>query len=345
MKLLLPSDTIKMIYATPGVSVVITCFNLQEFISAAIESVLCQVYEGELQVIVVDDASTDSSRSVINNHTGVELLALESNVGVLLATIAGIEHANHDLIFFLDGDDLWMPDKIRLVVEAFCCDKNIGLVTHDINCLDERTGNIQYRPFIASNISGSARGTLDFVKHGIIRYSGRVWLGSAYSIRKSKVEIEAFCCWARSLPNPIETYQDWPLAYWCASLRSVKCSYVPHQLMLYRIHSSNYSGDARSVVKAIRNLRKSYFTADANCRICRLRDLQGYPAWICRNRKLFYAFMIELYSGNIVFAICIFARLQAYLVLSSESLFKEWLRFIFVILLGPRRFTLFLKGV
>ena len=57
-------------------SVVITCYNLERFIGAAIESVQRQDFAGSLQIIVVDDCSTDRSPEVIQSFDGVEYVAM-----------------------------------------------------------------------------------------------------------------------------------------------------------------------------------------------------------------------------------------------------------------------------
>ena len=326
-----------------GVSVLITCYNLEKYIAKSIESVLSQDYTGDVEIIVVDDGSVDSSRLIIQGFNRVKLLAIEENVGVLLATIAGIELATHELILFLDGDDVWMPDKIRLVADAFEQGGDIGLVTHSIDIIDERVCDFA-SAFLSSRIAiAPSTGSVDPVKTGIINMTGNVWLGSAYSIHKSRVDIDGFCRWATLLPSPRDTYQDWPIAYWCASNNLIKCIYLDQVLMNYRIHSSNYSGDARTVAKVLRNLRKSYFTADALCRICRIRGVQGFAKRLCHRRKLFYAYLIDLYSGRTSLAVIAFVRLQTYLIFSSQAFLKEWLRFVLVVVLGPRLFTLLIK--
>ena len=325
-----------------AVSIVITCYNLEKFISSAINSALDQDCSEAVEVIVVDDASSDRSLEVISAFDGVKLISLPDNSGVLLSTIAGIRNCSGDFIFFLDGDDLWRPSKLRLAIDAFNASDDIGIVTHDLDFIDLNGRQIQ-RKSMPGRVLSAALNPGELVKKGILNHSDYVWLGSAYAVRRSIVDLEGFCRWAESLPNPRETYQDWPLAYWCASIDSVKCAYVGQSLMRYRLHDSNYSGDARTVDKAVRNLRKGYFTAAAIYMICQIRGLRGYPSWLSQGKELYYLYMIDLYRGRRLRAAFKFTRLQAYLIASSNPFLKEWVRFLAIFSFGADKFTLALK--
>lgn len=326
-----------------NVSVILTCYNLEKYIGDAIDSVLAQDYSGGVEIIVVDDASTDRSREIVGSYDRVKLIRMPVNSGVLLATIAGIRSSSGDLIFFLDGDDLWYPPKLRLVVDAFNANNHIGIVTHDLDFVDLNGRRIQ-RESRSSQVLSVVQNAGQFVKKGILGHSDYVWLGSAYAVRRSKVELEGFCRWVASLPSPRDTYQDWPLAYWCASTRYVECAYVGQTLMSYRIHGANYSGDASTVEKAVKNLRKAYLTASAVCDICQVRGLRGYPHWLSQGKRLYCSYMLDLYRGRRVQAVSKFARLQLFLAASSIPFLKEWVRFLVILFLGVERFTLVLKG-
>jgi len=327
---------------TSGVSVVITCYNLERYIASSIDSVLFQDFLGVVQVIVVDDASTDLSRQIIRRYPQVELLELSRNQGVLLSTLAGIAHSRFETIFFLDGDDIWASNKLRLTMQTFDYHPDIGLITHDIDYINKSGDNvnIKSRP---SQVLSVAKNSGELVKNGILNHSDYVWLGSAFAVRRNKVDLNGFSRWAANLPNPRETYQDWPLAYWCASITCVKCAYIDQKLMSYRLHEANYSGDARTVDKAVRNLRKGYFTAFAILQICRIRDMNGFPYWLSGGKMSYFSYMIDLYSGRRLVAAFKFARLQAFLCASSIPFLKEWIRFVMVFFLGADKFILVTK--
>jgi len=102
---------------SPRVSIIIPCRNGGAWLAEAIESGLGQSWPN-LQIIVVDNGSTDSSLIVAKSYEarGVTVLTCE-RVGASAARNVGLAHADGDLIQFLDADDLLDTDKIRLQVE------------------------------------------------------------------------------------------------------------------------------------------------------------------------------------------------------------------------------------
>jgi glycosyltransferase involved in cell wall biosynthesis len=97
----------------PLVTVVIPAFNAEAFISEAIESVLAQDY-GRVEVIVVDDGSTDRTAAVASRYA-VKILTQE-NRGQAAARNAGVAATGGTFVSFLDADDLWMPSKLSIEV-------------------------------------------------------------------------------------------------------------------------------------------------------------------------------------------------------------------------------------
>jgi teichuronic acid biosynthesis glycosyltransferase TuaG len=100
------------------VSVVVPCFNGARYLRATIDSVLCQTHE-RLELIVVDDCSTDDSPAIVETlaagEARVRLLRLERNHGTPGGPRnAGVRAARGDWVAFLDADDLWHPRKLEL---------------------------------------------------------------------------------------------------------------------------------------------------------------------------------------------------------------------------------------
>jgi glycosyltransferase involved in cell wall biosynthesis len=100
----------------PFVSVVVPVHNGERYLRAALESVFAQDYR-PFEVIVIDDGSTDQSAAVARTFPAVRYVYQE-NAGVAAARNAGIAPAAGDLIAFLDQDDWWAPNKLRLQVSA-----------------------------------------------------------------------------------------------------------------------------------------------------------------------------------------------------------------------------------
>lgn len=95
----------------PRVSVVVPVYNGAPFLAEALASVLAQSYE-PLEVVVVDDGSSDSSARVAMSFAGVRCLR-QPNRGVAAARNAGVAASSGELVAFIDQDDRWTPAKLR----------------------------------------------------------------------------------------------------------------------------------------------------------------------------------------------------------------------------------------
>lgn len=97
----------------PRVSVVITAYNAAAYLGAAIESVLAQSHPTD-EIVVVDDGSSDASAAIARSYAphGVRLIQ-QDNQGPGAARNRGIRETSGDLVAFLDGDDLWLPQKLE----------------------------------------------------------------------------------------------------------------------------------------------------------------------------------------------------------------------------------------
>ncbi len=95
----------------PRVSVVIPVHNGERFLAEAIRSVLAQTLT-DLEVVVVDDGSTDGSAAVAASFPGVRCVRRD-NRGVAAARNAGLDATRAELVAFLDQDDLWLPTKLE----------------------------------------------------------------------------------------------------------------------------------------------------------------------------------------------------------------------------------------
>lgn len=102
----------------PRVSVVIPVYNCERYLAAAIESTLAQSSRS-LEVIVVNDGSTDSSEAVARRFGPPVQCFCQPHWGIGAARNQGVKLARGGFLAFLDADDLWMKDKITLQLAAF----------------------------------------------------------------------------------------------------------------------------------------------------------------------------------------------------------------------------------
>lgn len=115
--------------AEPFFSVIINNYNYAAFLPRAIQSALDQTGVG-LEVVVVDDGSTDTSRAVIRDYGSRIVAVLQDNAGQAAAINAGVRHAKGNILCFLDADDWWLPGKLSALAAAFAANPGAGLAYH-----------------------------------------------------------------------------------------------------------------------------------------------------------------------------------------------------------------------
>ena len=127
------------------VTVVIPTFNRRDLIIEAIQSVKAQTYR-PIELIVVDDGSTDDTRTVVDNwlqeegeNNGFQLRYLyQENRGLSAARNVGLHHSSGKYLQFLDSDDWLHPDKLQKQVEVFEAKENIDSVVAQVSYVNEK---------------------------------------------------------------------------------------------------------------------------------------------------------------------------------------------------------------
>jgi glycosyltransferase involved in cell wall biosynthesis len=115
-------------YSPPGVTVVITAYNYAGLLAGAIRSVLVQDYP-LVEIMVVDDGSTDNTRQVVEGFGERVRYLYQQNAGLSAARNTGIWAARHGFIAFLDADDEWHPGMLSAAMRAFSrLPQDFGLV-------------------------------------------------------------------------------------------------------------------------------------------------------------------------------------------------------------------------
>ncbi len=117
--------------AKPLVSVIIPAYNAQDMIGETLDSILAQTYRN-LEIIVVDDGSTDQTAQVVQGYGSRVLYYYQKNSGgCAVPRNTGIERSSGDFLCFIDADDLMAPDRVALQVAFMERYPRVGLVFSD----------------------------------------------------------------------------------------------------------------------------------------------------------------------------------------------------------------------
>lgn len=130
----------QQICAGPGeprlVSVIIPSYNRGYIIAETIESVLAQTY-GKIEIIVVDDGSTDDTRSVVESYGDKVHYIYQTNAGCPAARNVGLAAARGEFIALLDSDDRWYPWKLELQIAFLDRHPQVGMVWTDMTAVTD----------------------------------------------------------------------------------------------------------------------------------------------------------------------------------------------------------------
>lgn len=209
---------------TPLVSVICLCYNQNRFVREAIESVINQSYT-PVQLIIVDDASTDGSRETIKQvkeqYPQVEVLMLDENVGNCRAFNRGLALAKGDYLIDLAADDILLPERIKTGVEVLAkAGDEYGVHFSDAELIDEQG------KFISRHSSKYPHNTIpqgDVYAEIIQRY-----FICPPTVMFRKVVMDGLGGYDEAL-----TYEDFD--FWIRSSRIWKYSYTPEVLVKKRM--------------------------------------------------------------------------------------------------------------
>ena len=207
---------------SPLVSVVIPNYNYATYVREAINSVLAQTYPN-IEIIVVDDGSSDDSRTTIASYGDKIIGIFQQNQGVSATRNNGVKASRGKYVAFLDADDVWLPRKIELQMAKFRDDPALGMVHVAVDEVDS-SGRI-----LAQKLNGLEGRRTDafFMLTAECVFGG----GSGIVVpRRVFDEVGGF-------DTRLSTSADWDLFCRISSLYAV--GFVPEILLKYRVHNSN----------------------------------------------------------------------------------------------------------
>ena len=213
------------------VSVIIPVYNGARYLREALESVFAQTYR-PFEVIVVDDGSSDDSGKIAQSFPDVRYIH-QANQGVAAARNNGIEAARGEFLAFIDQDDLWTPEKLKLQIACLLNNPDLGYtLTQQRFFLDPGAALPGWfrKELLNSVHTGWVLGTL-VVRRAVFDTVGNFATG--YTAASDG---------------------DW---FFRAKAAGISMEVVPELLLLKRIHGANESAHAKEVLSELRKVVKS----------------------------------------------------------------------------------------
>jgi glycosyltransferase involved in cell wall biosynthesis len=215
------------------VSVVIPTYNGQRYILATLDSVLAQKHR-PLEILVVDDGSTDSTKEIVRDYAPEVRLIEQERRGHPAARNVGIRAATGEFLGFVDHDDLWSPDKLERQLASFSRNPELDLVFGHIQNFFTPEMTAEERERIAVPL-GPLPGLLQ---------------GSMLARRRSFDRVGLF-----REDRGMGDFLDW---YGRAMLAQMKMEMLPETVVHRRIHANNYqrtyTDQRREYLRAVKDL-------------------------------------------------------------------------------------------
>jgi glycosyltransferase involved in cell wall biosynthesis len=210
-------------------SILVLCYNHENYIKTAIDSILKQNLIESCEIIVIDDCSTDNTFKIINDSLvgaqNTHIISNSENHGIVRNYQKGFSLCTGDLIFVLEGDDYWQdPDKISIISEIMKSESDISMCFHDYQILNQQ--NILTDRILHTDISDyNYISTNDLIKDSSI-------IGN-YSV----------CCYRKEIINKIPdsfweyNTNDWGLNMLMGTFGPIR--YYDQKMSVYRLHNES----------------------------------------------------------------------------------------------------------
>ncbi|MBY3177778.1 MULTISPECIES: glycosyltransferase family 2 protein [Rhizobium] len=244
----------------PTFSVLINNYNYGRFVERAIDSALSQE-ASNVEIIVVDDGSSDQSRSVLDGYDKRVAVLFQENQGQAAAINAAVKLSSGDILCFLDADDWWAPGKLSATAAAFHSNPQASLVYHRLQPT-QTDGSPAFKPIPRTLCSGN-------LSPRLARSAG--WwpfpMTSAIAVRRSAWDA------AGDIPEQFRMSADAWLTGIYPFLGGVVALSDP--LGFYRIHNNNWYRPVDDAAMLRRRMAHWQATVEATNRFLSAHDLAG----------------------------------------------------------------------
>jgi glycosyltransferase involved in cell wall biosynthesis len=220
------------------VSVLMPSYNYARYLPAAIESVLSQSY-GDLELIIIDDCSTDDSREIAEGWKKLDRRVIpvlhKVNTGLSGARNSGLSVATGDFVALCDADDLWDKGKLKMQLDRFYGQPEIGAVHSDARIIDDSatpTGRLYSADFHGENQQCSGNLFKEFCLRNFV-------CNSTVVLRRECLD------YAGGFDQRLRSLEDW--VCWARISKQYQFGYVDEPLVSYRVHNTNLSRQVQAM--------------------------------------------------------------------------------------------------
>jgi hypothetical protein len=216
---------------SPVVSIVMATYNFERFLARAIESALAQDYPADaLDIVVVDDGSTDSTPQVVLPYLDRVRYIRKPNGGLLTTVNRGLAEARGEFISLLSGDDEFLPGKTRAQVDFLLEHPDVGMVYADLEVVDDEGAQLHPSLWGAAKLNqvrGRCFGAL---------LTKNVISGGAMMFRSSLKPV------FHPIPESA-AWEDWYISLKIASVAEI--DFISEPVYRYRYHGDNMNLGAK----------------------------------------------------------------------------------------------------
>lgn len=249
-----------MTSGTPLVSIIVPTFNRADFLPQTIESCLAQTYPN-LEVIVVDDGSTDATAEVVARYGSKVIYVRQDRQGVRRARQHGLQRASGEYIAFLDSDDLILPTKIERQAQVLGERAEVGLCHGWYYTVDEQGRKLDFMTDIPES---------DVLAELICRCF--IWSGAPLIRRTSLDTLDL-----SSTTWELEIY-EWDL--WLRlALAGHPFFCIREPLGVYRIHANTLSAQIEVVARRIFSILDALYNDPRTPEVAHTVKERAYATW------------------------------------------------------------------
>lgn len=233
----------------PLVTIICLCYNHERFLREALDSVLAQTYSN-LEVIIVDDSSIDSSPKIIQeyikHHPQLTYISTGQNLGNTKAFNKGWRASKGEYIIDFATDDVLLPNRVEMQVEAFSkLDKSYGVVYSDAEYINDNSEHLYYH---SEKYKSAPDGDV------FTEVIGRYFICPPTMMMRRSV-LEELGGYDENL-----AYEDFD--FWVRSSRNWKYSYLPEVTTQRRLHPQSlsqqyYTSEGRMLQSTIKVCEKA----------------------------------------------------------------------------------------